>query len=334
MARALLGFGLISVLACSSQQTSPSVLQSSDLVAVSKSFNPDEIVDLASFTDATGIAETDIQSFLEATPYGQPSFLSTYSSNGIRADDAIMQAAARYTLNPLVFLVAAEEAQGLVGTEAYPGTPASVEYVFNCGCATAQASCDPLQAGFDVQVECLANQLRQSLDAVAAGGRTAGGWGPGTAQTTLDGVRVTPADDSTAAIYQYLPTVAEGAPGGTWLFWNLWKKYATALNYAGAGGVVTPTASIGDGCTVSGDCGYPGGVCATNYPGGLCTAPCTSQCPTDASGGAAFCADFQQQGGYCLPICNPSASACRAGYTCEKVAQYGDATVGQYVCSP
>jgi hypothetical protein len=152
--------------------------------------------------------------------------------------------------------------------------------------------------------------------------------------TTLGGKRVTPADASTAAIYQYVPSVAVGASGGTWLFWNLWNKYAAALKYAGAGGVVTPTATIGDSCTASGNCGYDGGICATNYPGGLCTAACTGECPTVGTGPAAFCADFQTQGGYCLPVCNPSASACRTGYSCEQVAQFGNATVGQNVCAP
>jgi hypothetical protein len=319
---------------CTNASSAPSVLQSSDLVASSGGFNANEIVDLASFTDSTGVAETALQTFLESTPYGYASFLNTYSSNGVRADDAIMQAAARYGLNPLVFLVAAEEAQGLVGVGSYPATPARVEYVFNCGCAEAQTSCDPLKAGFDVQVSCLGNALRESLTALAASGHTDGGWAVGTTTRTLDGVNVKPADTSTAAVYQYIPTVASGKAGGTWLFWNLWKKYAAALKYAGASGAVTPTASIGDACTVTGNCGYAGGVCATNYPGGLCTAACTSTCPTDTSGTAAFCADFQDQGGYCLPICNPSASACRTGYTCQRVAQFGSATTGQYVCSP
>ncbi len=319
---------------CSTSSSPASVVPSSDLVAAGGTFDENEIVSLASFTDANGIAEAAIQTFLEATPYGAASFLSTYSSNGVRADDAILQAAARYTLNPLVFLVAAEEAQGLVSLSTYPTTPARVEYVFNCGCAESQTSCDPLKAGFDVQVSCLGNALRESLDAIAATGHTDGGWAPSTPSTTLDGAKVKPSDASTAAIYQYLPTVAVGKAGGTWLFWNLWKKYAAALKYAGASGAVTPTATIGDACTVSGNCGYDGGVCATNYPGGLCTATCTTTCPTDPSKTPAFCADFQGQGGYCLPICNPSASACRAGYTCQQIAEFGSATVAQYVCSP
>ena len=141
--------------ACAKQPADASVLQASDLTAASGGFNANEIVNLASFTDATSITSAQIQQFLESTPYGEQSFLDTYSSNGERADDAILATATRYTLNPLVFLVAAEEAQGLVGQEYYPGTPSRVEYVFNCGCAQPQASCDPALAGFDLQVDCL-----------------------------------------------------------------------------------------------------------------------------------------------------------------------------------
>jgi hypothetical protein len=330
----LLAATSFALFACKSDPSSPALLQASDLAPSGAAFNRDEIVNLASFTDAKGLAVADIQAFFEATPYGYASFLATYSSNGVRADVAIMQASARYTLNPLVFLVAAEEAQGLVGVGAYPSSPARVEYVFNCGCATALASCDPARAGFDVQVECLGSALRASLDAVAASGHTDGGWAPGSPLTTLDHVSVTPADASTAAIYQYIPTVAVGQAGGTWLFWNLWKKYAAALKYTGAGGTAASTAAIGDPCTVSGSCAYAGGTCATNYPGGLCTAACTTACPTDPSQTSAFCADFQGQGGYCLPVCNPSASACRSGYTCQRVAQFGSPSNGQYVCAP
>jgi hypothetical protein len=320
-------------LGCATSPPDTNVLQASDLTAAHGSFNANEIVDLASFTDATSITNDQLQAFLESTPYGQQSFLDTYSSNGVRADDALIATATKYTLNPLVFLVAAEEAQGLVGQPYYPSTPSIVEYVFNCGCATAQNSCDPSLAGFNLQIDCLGNAIRSSLDAIGAAGQTAGGWAPGKAMATLDGIRVVPADASTAAIYQYIPTVNTGAAGGTWLFWNLWQKYAAALGYAG-GGTVAATASIGDPCTVSGACAFQGGQCATNFPGGLCTATCTSSCPTDPKNTPAFCADFEGQGGYCLPICNPSASVCRSGYVCEQVAQEGDSTNGQYVCVP
>jgi hypothetical protein len=219
---------------CAKAPTEASILQASDLTTASGSFSPDEIVSLASFTDDATLSEAAIQKFLEQTPYGGPSFLGTYSSDGVRADDAIMAASAEYGLNPIVFLVRAEMNGGLIGLEVYPSDASRVEYVFGCGCADGASDCDPALAGFDVQVDCLASALRESLGAIAASGHTDGGWGPGIAMTTLDGVRVTPADASTAALYQYTPAVDQGAAGGNWLFWNLWQKYASALGYKGA----------------------------------------------------------------------------------------------------
>jgi hypothetical protein len=183
-------------------------------------------------------------------------------------------------------------------------------------------------------VDCFGRALRASLDEIAAGGATAGGWGPGRSMQTLDGKSVTPKDASTAALYQYTPAVKAGQAGGSWLFWNLWQKYASYLSYFGGSGQNTPTAWIGDACKVDGNCGYTGGVCATNYPNGLCTSSCTSDCPTDPSRGPSFCADFSGQGGYCLPVCNPAASACRTGYACQRVAKFGDASQGEFVCVP
>jgi len=318
---------------CAKAPAESTILQASDLTPASGSFSPDEIVPVASFTDYATLAEAAIQQLLEQTPYGGSSFLSTYSSDGIRADDAIMAAAVEYGLNPIVFLVRAEMDGGLIGLDVYPSNPSRVEYVFGCGCADGAGDCDPSLAGFDVQVDCFASALRESLDAVAASGHTDGGWGPGIAMTTLDGFRLTPADASTAALYQYTPAVDQGAAGGNWLFWNLWQKYASALGYKGTT-TTQATASIGDACTSSGQCAYARGVCATNYPGGLCTAACTVTCPTDASSTPAFCASFAGQGGFCLPVCNPSAPACRSGYTCESVAAFEDGGAGQYVCTP
>lgn len=331
----LLATGLSAAIAaasCAKQPAPTTVLQSDDLVSNGASFDPGTIVDDPSFTDSMGLARDQLQQFLERTPYDRESFLATYSSNGVRAVDAILASAQRYTINPLVFVVRAEMDQGLVGQEFYPiDSPARVEYVFGCGCAAGQSSCDPALAGFDVQVDCLGRALRQSLDEVSAQKHTSGGWGPGIAMTTLDGARVTPSDASTAALYQYTPLVDVNKAGGNWLFWNLWQKYAVALQYAGPPST-TPTTWIGDPCTVDGNCSFPNGVCATNLPGGLCTVSCTSDCPTNPSRGPSYCADFQGQGGFCLPVCNPAAPACRQGYSCQRVAKFGDATQGEYVC--
>jgi len=319
--------------ACAKQGDESAVLQSSDLDSQGD-FDPNELVDLASFTDALTIGSAEVQLFLERTPYNRGSFLATYQSNGVRAVDAIARTANRYSLNPLVFLVRSEMVQGLIGEQYYPSSPSRVEYVFDCGCAGA-GQCDPAMAGFDRQIDCLGRALRASLDEITTSGATSGKWGPGLPMVTLDGVLVTPADASTAALYQYTPTVAYKKGGGGWLFWNLWQKYALAMNYFGSTNNPTGGAWIGDACQVNATCSaVPGGICVTNYPGGLCSVQCTDQCPTDAAHGPSFCADFRNQGGYCLSVCNPGAPACRSGYACTKVAKAGNAAATEFVCLP
>jgi hypothetical protein len=326
-------FAAIAASACAKSSQEKAVLQSDDLQSTEgATFDPNEIVELGSFTDTITIDVAQVQQFLERTPYNRASFLATYQSNGVRASDAIAKTSSRYGLNPLVFLVKSEMVQGLVGEEFYPSPPPRVEYVFACGCAGA-GSCDPAVAGFDRQIDCLGRALRASLDEITANGQPSGRWGPGIPAVTLDGRSVTPADASTAAIYQYTPLVAFQKSGGSWLFWNLWQKYALALNYFGGTGS-NAGAWIGDACQSDPSCVAPSAICVTNYPGGLCTASCTSACPSDTAHGPSFCADFPGQGGFCLAVCNPGAPACRSGYACTKVAKYGDKTQSQFVCLP
>jgi hypothetical protein len=329
---ALLFIGLV-VASCSKSSSETPVLQASDLVASDSGFDPNEIVDLGSFTDTEALDATAVGEFLSRTPYGYPSFLATYDSNGVAAADAIATAAAKYTLNPLVFLTRAEMDQGLVGASSYPSTPSRVEYVFGCGC-DGEGNCDPNYAGFDVQVDCLGASLRDDLDAITTNGQTAGGWAPMVSLTSVDGFAVIPQDASTAALYQYTPVVAAGQAGGNWLFWNIWQNYAGAIGYAGPVGTMPGGAWIGDPCTAGAMCGYEGGACATNYPDGLCTAECTGSCPQENGEALAFCASYNSAG-YCLPVCNTSVPAsCRTGYSCKSVEQFNDATMTANVCVP
>jgi hypothetical protein len=318
--------------ACSTSSGESSVLQASDLQS-SGAFDPDEIVASAPMQDQATIGAAELTAFLKATPYGQSSFLATYTSHGVSAVSAMVTTAHAYALNPLLFLARAEMDQGLVGSVGYPSPSSRVDFAFGCGCA-APGDCDSTYAGFDIQVACLAAELRESLDAVAATGKTDGGWGPGIAGTTVDGVSVTPKDDSTASLYQYTPIVAVGQAGGNWLLWNLWRRYASALQYTGPN--ATGTGWIGDACTADATCAYGGtaGTCATQFPAGLCTLACTGSCPSATGHPGTFCADFGAQGGFCLAVCNQSDPQCRAGYTCESVKQFGDTPASQYVCFP
>jgi hypothetical protein len=322
----------IAALACSKPAGETSVLQASDLEA-SGPFDPDEIVASAPMQDQSALDASQVQAFLEKTPYGTPSFLASYASNGVTASEAIVLGATRYALNPLVFLVRAQMDQGLVGSSTYP-SPSRVEFVFGCGCE-ASGDCDPAYTGFDVQVDCLGAAIRESLDAVAARGQTDGGWGPGITSVTLEGIEVTPKDDSTASLYQYTPLVAQGQPGGNWLFWNLWQKYAAAVGYSGPSGGTSPS-WIGDPCFNSAVCVYGGtaGTCATQFPAGLCTLSCTAACPSATGQAQTFCADFGSQGGFCLDVCNTDDAQCRAGYVCKTVMQFGNSATSQPVCFP
>ncbi len=318
--------GVVLLVACGKSSES-TVLQGDDLkVTPDTTFDPNEIVDPGSFQDTLTFDAVAIQRFLARTPYKHPSFLESYQSNGVSAAQAIYRAASIHGINPMVLLVRAEMDQGLVGSEDYPFPPSRVEYVFNCGCPGVGMKCDPALAGFDRQADCLARKLRASLDEIRDHGVTAGNWGPGQEGVTLDGKHVTPADPSTAALYQYTPVVGEGSKGN-WLFWNIWQNYALFLQYDGPIGPPSGQGSwIGDGCASDATCVAPGSFCATNFPGGMCTAACTADdCPADPDKPQSFCAEFgSNKGGYCLPVCNPGVpGTCRAGYDCKPVFVHG-----------
>jgi hypothetical protein len=323
---------IVSIGSCGSTPPSGPMLQPQDLMPTpGVKFNANEIIGYAGFIDSLSISPPQIQGFLEMNPYGTTSFLATYQSSGIFAADSIAVAATTYGINPIVFLERAEIEGGLVGAQTYPLPSQQVEYVFGCGCSSP-TTCDPAFAGLDKQFDCLGSALRLSLDQVATTGQTAGGWAPGRPAETLDSVRVTPADASTAALYQYDPVVGQGK-SDNWLVWNLWQVYATFLMYVppiDPGG--DATAQVGDPCLQASDCAFSNPLCETGYPGGLCTTTCTGTCEGDG----AFCADFQSVG-YCLAVCNPSDPAsCRAGYACTSIQQYmgSGSTAASNVCSP
>ncbi len=296
-------------------------------------YNRNTLVDDASFTDLSIAAPTVIQKYLSRNPYESRSFLETYQSNGLRASEALVRTARQYRINPLVLLVFAQIREGLVGATNYPFPPERVEYVFGCGCETT-TSCDGRYAGFDRQIDCLARQLRQSLEVVKVSGVTVSGFGQNRTTFTVDGVRVTPSNGATVAIYEALPVEAFQKAGGTWLFWNLWIKYTQAYEYAGPFEPSPEGGGYGDACRGDKQCAVPDPLCAENYPGGLCTTPCDGECPEVLGKPRGFCADFGGQGGYCLALCNPGAAKCRAGYKCTRIVRYGNPKESEFTCYP
>ena len=337
MQRVLVSFAcLITLFTCGAacrraEYTNP--IHQDDLVRLSPepvTFDPNNIVSAATLADSVTFDVTYIENFLRHSPYGGPSFLSTYSSNGVSAASAIMSAALRHSINPIAILVRAQMNQGLVSETRYPSDGSRVEYAFGCGCR-APGKCDAAFAGFDIQVECYAYSLRSSLKALAADGRTPGGWGPGIASKTLDGKIITPSDEGTAAIYQYEPVVGTFTNGAS-LFWNIFSNYAYALGYYGPPDPAIAGAWIGGACSKDGNCGYANALCADNYPDGMCTLSCTGTCPVESGKSDSFCARFDTVG-YCFKACNELAPSCRKGYVCLKVNAYAPSVAPQAVCT-
>lgn len=320
---AILAVGVVP--ACSDDPVK-GLLQEKDITkptGLEADFDKNNILDTASFTDTEAVDTAVLQKYLHKTIYDRATFLETYQSNGVRAADALATAGRQYRINPIVLLVFTQVMQGLVGEQNYPFPPERVEYVFRCGCLQG-SNCVPELAGFNRQVDCLARSLRVALDQITQKGSTAGGWGIDTTSLTLDSQKVTPTTEATAAIYDRLPKVDEGGEGGAWVFWNIYNQYALAMDYVGPVGGGTGGGWIGDACDSVASCGISEQqTCATNYPDGLCTVPCDGSCPNDPSRPEAFCADFKDNGGYCLVVCNLGAPSCRKGYKCVRLKQRG-----------
>lgn len=331
-------FGFLVVLAsCETKTEEGTLLQPEDLQESAAEFDANKLVEDAAFEDWVTIDAERVQGFFSNTPYGRKeegttgreSFLQSYQSNGIRASDAVVQAARKHRINPLALLARSQITAGLVGERFYPAPPARVEYLFGCGC-DAPGRCDPIYAGFDRQIECLARDLRRRLDEHAAKGATAGQWGKDRERTSLDGEPITPANAATAVLYDYDPVVGRGK-GGNWLFWNVWQAYADVLGYEGPDSNASK-AWIGEACKGNESCGFEGGVCATQYTGGFCTVPCRGPCPKQTGKADAVCAQFPDVGGFCLQSCNPSAAApCRPGYQCKGISPFGGGPAA-YAC--
>jgi hypothetical protein len=310
--------------ACGGAEAPASVLQPYDLAlsAEGPDFDPAIIVESdAALQDDGAISREALVSFFERSPYLRPSFLSTYAANGVTAVDAVLRAARRHRINPIVLLIRMQVSQGLISERFYPADASRVEYAFGCGC-DGKGNCDAAYAGLDRQLDCLGNALRTSLREIAESespegpGVTAGGWGRDRESVTLDNRRVTPSNDATAALYQYDPRVGE-RQGNNWVVWNLWVKYSIVFNYFPADGE-SVVGTLGQPCTSQGSC-VSGLTCRLDAPGTLCTAPCANgACP---GGGA--CVRFGASpsfSSYCLPACDQRQRVCRSGYACREAA--------------
>lgn len=337
--RALAACGALSLVtgalaACGGDDPAPpTVLDPTDIsVDTSGEFTFDEttsLVALPDFTDPAAVREISaVQRFFERTPYNRRSFLATYSSNGVTAAGAVLSAALKYGINPIVLLTRLQMAQGLVSADVYPDDSARVEYAFQCGC-DGVGTCLPELAGLDRQLECVSARLNSYLQQIqdSVEGVTFGGWGEGQPALTLDGVEVTPADRSSAALYQFDPVYGEKDKlGGAWVFYRIYIKYSRAFSYSGS---IDPSITgkwIGEPCNNVSECSeaIPARRCLQDGPGGYCSGACADDgCVSNPRKAQTYCADLKQNGGGCVAYCNPAAPNCRDGYSCEVVDVFG-----------
>jgi hypothetical protein len=187
--------------------------------------------------------------------------------------------------------------------------------------------------GLDKQLACAADRFAEYTADLAEKGTTISGWGPGITKTTVDRVSVTPTNRSTAALYTYTPEVKRGS-GGNWLFWTVWRRYASHLDYD----VHFPFNEgwIGGNCTSDADCLYDGGRCILADGGreGTCTKSCERTCPDRAGNALTFCVGDTQ--GFCLARCDfdASTSGCGNNQECVPRARNMEPATVMDVCLP
>jgi len=194
---------------------------------VSATFNQNDIITNDMLTTATAMSVEDVQKFFEVTPYGTRSWLASYSENGLTAAELVVQAAMTYEVNPLILIARMQCETSIVSKTTKP-TQHAINRALGCGCPDGM-TCNPNYAGLQKQLDCSARVHRKWFDKSIDG---TGLWVQGVTKSTLDPKRVTPANHATASLYAYTPWVLVGR-GGSWLAWNVTRKYARSAEARG-----------------------------------------------------------------------------------------------------
>jgi len=197
--------------------------------AMSAVFQANEVMSTHVLTANNAVTADAIQAFLENSPYGTRSWLADYTtSSGERFADLVIDSANAHGIDPVALLARAQVESSLVSATSQPSA-ARVNAALGCGCPDNR-SCLASDDGLATQLDCAGLVLADRMADSAAGDGT---WNRGRTRESLDDVFVTPADDSTAALYAYTPWVLVGQ-GGNWLVWNVTRRFFLAFDSAGA----------------------------------------------------------------------------------------------------
>lgn len=271
-------------------------------------FDRERVMEDALLVASDAVTASDVQRFLERTPYGTTSFLARERVGSRSAAEAIVAGARAEGINPIVMLARMQVERSLIAKTSRPSAK-SVDYAFGCGCPDGRA-CNAAYRGLDKQIACAARTLRNHYDGSIDGSSP---WAKGRAKRTLDGYTVTPRTHATASLYSYTPWVLPGR-GGNWLAWNVTRKFvnhfeAQGIDADGARDVADPAPGvddpapdievpaprdpwIGDACRDDADCVFGGGLagaCQRFGDHGMCTASCEGFCPDKEGRGVTFC---------------------------------------------
>jgi hypothetical protein len=280
---------------------------------VSATFDRHRVVDDDFFTDVDAVDAAAVQAFLEHTPYGKPCFLATEMLGATTPAEAIVDAAVEHGVNPIMLLSRMQVEKGLVSKSSRPSKNA-VDFAFGCGCPDGKA-CSEAFRGFDKQIDCAAETMREHFDRAQAG---TGLWNVGKAKKSLDGLSVTPANAATASLYAYTPWVLPGK-GGNWLVWNVTGRFVAHLQATGviadAGFVGTPcdtTDAEACGFSHEGDEGFCHAIAAEGDGTGVCTLECAGRCPDRAGtlGADTMCVELQAGQGGCVAVAGAHNHEC------------------------
>jgi len=224
--------GLLSTAACSAPAADEPARGTTSSVT-ERPFDRNAVLDDKSMRDAETLTVSDVQKFLDKTPWGTRSALARYTEGGKSAATIMVDAAKAHGINPLEMLVRVQMEQGLVYKTTAPAT--TISLAFGCGCPHSSV-CNDSYRGFANQAECAAGTMRRTMDKALTASGTVSGWSRGKAKATEDGLTIVPKNAVTAALYTYTPWVGEAGGGkkgvgGVSLHAQVWDRFAESVSY-------------------------------------------------------------------------------------------------------